>query len=88
MWCLCNKFRNKSFNTLFFTVNRYCYVTNIWWEREAKATELYQIITTAVLTVAVFKDKYMECLETRQKTLYVISYNDMILLKIMNIIAF
>lgn len=30
----------------------------------------------------------MECLETRQKTLYVISYNDMILLKIMNIIAF
>ena len=30
----------------------------------------------------------MECLETRQKTLYVISYNDMILLKMMNIIAF
>lgn len=28
----------------------------------------------------------MECLETKQKTLYVISYNNMILLKIMNCI--
>lgn len=55
-------------------------MTNIWWECEARATELYLKMYLKIL--------YMEFLETKQKTLYIIiSYNNMILLKIMNCIS-